>query len=339
MTIVSDSIEESLQLSSNLQAQDSQSAVPSGVVTVGADLRAARLAMGVDLAQVAQDLNVKEQHLRAIEKSDLDALPGQTYAIGFVRAYAEYVGLGAQECIRRFKVELTGEPLPIDGAIPRFEDERNPIPYAWVIVALVGIGFLATAIYFTSLELQREPDVIADEVPEAPIIESSTDVEVTLTPDDVFGEGKMSEEGLSPEDRIAQMTSNDGATGQISTGVEVEDIPDGYIWGHENTHSRLDLRARREVWIRLESEDAVLFEHVLQRGDRYLAPDLDQFILATRDAGAVDLFLDGNHIGRAGQDGETQLGVKLRIDAIVPVAPTVSEDVAPADSLDNRTPQ
>lgn len=338
MTISLDSIDESLQVNSTPQFRENQNSKPSGVATVGADLRAARLRLGVDLVIVAQELNVKEGHLRAIEKSDLDALPGQTYAIGFVRAYAEYVGLGGQECIRRFKAELTGEPLPIDGAIPRFEDERTPIPYAWVIVALVGIGFLAAALYFTSLELQRAPDVIADEVPEAPIIGSSADVEVTLTPDDTMGDALVVED-LSPEDEIAQITGSDEATGEISIGAQVENIPEGYIWGRENTDSRLDLRARREVWIRLESEDAVLFEHVLQRGDHYLAPDLDQFILATRDAGAVDLFLDGSHIGRAGEDGQTQLGLALRIDAIIPVEPSLIESVEQTESLDKNAPQ
>src|SRR5210317_1596773 len=71
--------------------------------TVGADLRAARLRLGQDLGTVGEAIRIKVDHLRAIEESDLEALPGTTYALGFVRSYAEYVGLGADECIRRFK--------------------------------------------------------------------------------------------------------------------------------------------------------------------------------------------------------------------------------------------
>ncbi len=61
--------------------------------TVGQDLRAARLRRGDDLATVSRALKIRKDHLEAVEEDRLENLPGKTYAIGFVRSYAGYLGL------------------------------------------------------------------------------------------------------------------------------------------------------------------------------------------------------------------------------------------------------
>ena len=61
--------------------------------TVGQDLRTARQRRGEDLATVARVLKIRRDHLEALEEDRLAALPGRTYAVGFVRAYADYLGL------------------------------------------------------------------------------------------------------------------------------------------------------------------------------------------------------------------------------------------------------
>ncbi len=76
--------------------------------TVGQDLRAARLRRGDDLATVSKSLKIRKDHLEAIEEDRLDALPGRTYAVGFVRTYAHYLGLDVVQCVERFKAEIAG---------------------------------------------------------------------------------------------------------------------------------------------------------------------------------------------------------------------------------------
>src|SRR5580658_8854280 len=74
--------------------------------TVGQDLRAARLRRGDDLATVSKSLKIRKDHLEAIEEDRLEQLPGRTYAVGFVRSYADYLGLDTQQCLERFKAEI-----------------------------------------------------------------------------------------------------------------------------------------------------------------------------------------------------------------------------------------
>src|SRR5882672_6839830 len=76
--------------------------------TVGQDLRAARLRRGDDLATVSKSLKIRKDHLEALEEDRLDSLPGKTYAIGFIRTYAHYLGLDAPALVERFKQEISG---------------------------------------------------------------------------------------------------------------------------------------------------------------------------------------------------------------------------------------
>src|ERR1700691_3682921 len=71
--------------------------------TVGQDLRAARLRRGDDLATVSRALKIRKDHLDALEEDRFEALPGRTYAVGFVRSYSDYLGLDPVQCVGRFK--------------------------------------------------------------------------------------------------------------------------------------------------------------------------------------------------------------------------------------------
>ena len=66
-------------------------------MTVGRYLKTERELQGQDLQQVAEMLRI-HSYLQAIEEGEIDQLPGPTYAVGFVRAYAEYLGLEGTGC-------------------------------------------------------------------------------------------------------------------------------------------------------------------------------------------------------------------------------------------------
>lgn len=72
---------------------------------VGDILRNARLAQDKDLPQVGKALKIRQIYLSAIEDSRLQDLPGAAYAVGFVRAYADYLGLDSDHIVAQFKSE------------------------------------------------------------------------------------------------------------------------------------------------------------------------------------------------------------------------------------------
>jgi cytoskeleton protein RodZ len=121
-----------------------RSGAPGPTSAVGMLLRQARERSGQSLASAAQQLRIRDSYLRAIEEGDFRLLPGATYAVGFLRSYADHLGLDPQEIVRRFREEveelgrrtqLVFPAAPAEGKIP-----GGAILLIAAVVALVGYG-------------------------------------------------------------------------------------------------------------------------------------------------------------------------------------------------------
>src|ERR1700722_645552 len=78
---------------------------PPAAARAGADLREARERLGLSLQDVAFELRIRMPHLEALEEGRISLLPGNAYALAFVRTYANALGLDAEEMVRRFRTE------------------------------------------------------------------------------------------------------------------------------------------------------------------------------------------------------------------------------------------
>jgi cytoskeleton protein RodZ len=113
--------------------------------SIGEKLRLAREQHTYTLDQVARDTNVARRFLQALEEEDFSAFPGETYAMGFLRTYAEYLGLDADELIGLFRnLQIQEQPLPMNELL----DTRRHIPprllylgggAAVVVIAIVAL--------------------------------------------------------------------------------------------------------------------------------------------------------------------------------------------------------
>lgn len=96
--------------------------------SVGQELCNARQRSGKMLMDVWRELKINPDYLLAIEESRFKALPGRVYAIGFVRAYAAYLGLDAEVLVDRLKAEMAGPDAsePVVGLLPPPESNLAP---------------------------------------------------------------------------------------------------------------------------------------------------------------------------------------------------------------------
>lgn len=130
--------------------------------SVGAMLRQARQGFGRDVNQIGAALRIRSSHLQAIEDGRYEDLPGGTYAIGFIRTYAEYLGLDGPEMVRRFKQEIEGQEFKNDLSFPMPVSEGriagSTLLLGGAIVALCGYGIWY---YMTSADRGRTDQVAA----------------------------------------------------------------------------------------------------------------------------------------------------------------------------------
>ena len=115
--------------------------------TVGARLAEARKAQALELTEVASRTRVPLRHLEAIEANDLTALPAIPYSVGFVRSYAQLLGLDAPALAREFREEMSGgkveraAPEPFEPADPARVPSRFLVSVACTVALLLTAGY------------------------------------------------------------------------------------------------------------------------------------------------------------------------------------------------------
>jgi len=116
----------------------------NGAADLGALLRASRTRRGEDLRYVADALRIRLVYLEAIEDGRFDDLPGTTYVIGFLKSYADYLGLNSEEIVRRFKNDETRpkkrQDLTFPTAVPEHGIPGGAIVMIGLLIAAVGYG-------------------------------------------------------------------------------------------------------------------------------------------------------------------------------------------------------
>jgi cytoskeletal protein RodZ len=108
---------------------------------IGEILRDRRHELDLSLADVHEGTHLRLEFLRAIEGLDVERLPSVGYVLGYVRCYANYLGLDGAEAVTRFK-EDTAVPLKVvmrDS--PHFVPEHRLRLPRGIIPALGVIGF------------------------------------------------------------------------------------------------------------------------------------------------------------------------------------------------------
>jgi cytoskeleton protein RodZ len=111
------------------------------VFEIGNSLREARLRQGFELPRVEADTKIRAKYLRALEEEHFEVLPGDTYVKGFLRTYAEYLGLDGQLYVDEYNSRFAREEeFPVESPAARRPRPRpRRMESNFVVVALAGI--------------------------------------------------------------------------------------------------------------------------------------------------------------------------------------------------------
>jgi len=325
--------------------------------TVGQDLRAARLRRGDDLATVSRALKIRRDHLEALEEDRFEALPGRAYAVGFVRSYADYLGLDPMQCVERFKGEIAGrnEVQPTVGPPPEAETSR--LPQGWLVIGvvvfiLIVYGAIQLA-RFADTKL-REPVAAVpahlSEPPQSTVVTAvppkpapapatapvapapNTANQTAATPP---GTSTPATPGTAP---AATNPAQPAANGQTpaatpatpNAGTETAanapqsaatadaQLPPGHVYGGKSGSVRVVLRAHSPTRVLIQGADGTVFlNKMLQPGDSYNVPNRVGLTLTTPNGSAVAVELDGQLMGYAGEGSQMTEALSLDPQAIV----------------------
>lgn len=116
----------------------------TAVAEIGSALREAREQRGLELGDVEDATRIRATYLAALEDERFDRLPGRAYAKGFLRVYADFLGLDGRRLVEMFN-ERVPDAEPQELAPPTVASVRarpwlNPLPLTLALVALALAG-------------------------------------------------------------------------------------------------------------------------------------------------------------------------------------------------------
>jgi helix-turn-helix protein len=123
------------------------------VFEIGSSLREARIRQGYDLAEAEIGTKIRSKYLDALEEERFDVLPAPTYVKGFLRSYADFLGLDGQLYVDEFTTRYgSGEEEYLPSRTYR-SSARRPSPAhrrfesRVLALALVGIVLAASLVF------------------------------------------------------------------------------------------------------------------------------------------------------------------------------------------------
>lgn len=132
---------------------------------IGSILRDARERSGQTLRDASRNLLIRMEYLGAIEEGDFKALPGMTYAVGYVRTYAQYLGLDVERAIALFKAEASDLTGPRQLVFPSPAPEGK-VPGGALMFVAAFLAILGYAGWFHITDSGRAVAGYSLEVPE-----------------------------------------------------------------------------------------------------------------------------------------------------------------------------
>lgn len=115
---------------------------------IGSSLREARLRQNLDFPELEERTKIRPKYLRALEDERFDILPAPTYVRGFLRSYAEALGLDGQPFVDEYSSRFTvgEEDAPLRARrVPPPRRDRGPRESRMAALALAAIA-VATAL-------------------------------------------------------------------------------------------------------------------------------------------------------------------------------------------------
>jgi cytoskeletal protein RodZ len=270
--------------------------------SVGRILRSARERQGRVLSEIADELCLTQQYVRAIEEDDVKSLPGAFFYKNFVRQYAAIVGVKESEIrsgvqLLAASVEepvLPGAPAqppvrPMDPIVA--DNNRSYFAHTRLGVSVAGLALalLACSGFYAWWSRPAEASV-AKLRPLPPVIQPQ--VQPVLLP----VQPQTSAETASPVNTEVNTT----VSAQVTAVAETHTTVDGI------NHVVLNLSATEKTWLSISSEGKRLFSGFLEPSQTKTLTGLDAARMTVGNAGGIEVRLNGKPIGPIGKSGQVR---------------------------------
>ena len=275
-------------------------------------LKNTREARGLTLEEVSDLTRVRRNYLEALEQAAYDVLPPRAFAIGYVKAYAKFLGLDEETLADMYKRDVTDSQVRLHAPSGASLDDVKPNYRLYITSALC----LVAAIVIWNV-LQYKPVILRGKAAQDQIANQKWSIGIPLIRDGVL---VLTQPAPAPRDQdipaayvtpgledgfasiAAQTNSSAAAPVPVTDVLQMRKAfnPQGAIYGAQPENSSVTIQANKSVNLIVHSSDNVVyFAHQLGAGEAYRLPQVGQdgVILDVSDFKAFDVFYNGEYAG------------------------------------------
>jgi cytoskeletal protein RodZ len=279
----------------------------NGGAKIGYALEKARKERGLTLDEVESATKIRKRYLAGLEREDFGVLPDAVYAQGFLKTYANYLGLDGEELSRELKDrrkprrERTvtysapnssdfDRPLINPGELSA-SGRRRTIPGTTILTLLTALLALATVVgvlYFVGRGVQ-----ISGENPAPP---PPAEKQQQQQQQQQAADGAGQQAAGPPEAESEEEGAAGGGAGDPDSADDAEPQPDSLtvVVNVEGSAS----------WLSILADGNLRYEQIAQPGFSRTFEAQREISIRTGNAGAVGVEVNGQDLGKLGEYGE-----------------------------------
>jgi cytoskeleton protein RodZ len=244
----------------------------------GASFKRSREALGVSLNQIAIETRISTRFLLAIENEDFRLLPGGIFNRGFIRAYAERVGLDPDRAVADYeRLAQAMDPealLQAEAASTKTARRLYPIAVGALILLIVLFYFVTRP---SASSITASPSPVENTAP------------VTPTP-------AVTAPEPPPPDPPAQ-TPQTPAADPAPVPAAAAPVPQALA---------LEIEIHQPTWIKLSTDGASMLNEILQPGTTRRFTAQTSIDITVGNAGGLTLKVNDQQVRSLGRQGQVR---------------------------------
>jgi len=273
--------------------------------SVGDTLRRERLQKGLSLDQISRETKISTRLLEAIEKDQLDRLPGGVFAKSFVRQYARFLKLDEEELASEVEkaINPVGDLPAFAVSLPEPSFKVPPVP-AWestgsrsnsvlpALAMVVAVMLVCSGVYVwwqrsnNTKAAPPKPSAALNAAPQSAA--KTTERPPAVTP-------AVSHNPAPPADTEVAQSSPAPAESNSATASPAPN-PDAKL--------HVSLAADADAWVQVWADGKCVIVGTLHPNEARTAEAVDTLRVRTGNAGDLQVTVNGKSVGPLGPKGQ-----------------------------------
>lgn len=270
----------------------------SKITKIGAMLKEMRQQKGLKISDVARKLCIRKCYLESIEESNYNDIPAFPYGNGFIRSYANFLGLNGDNIVELYKEETTSfkqkdmnvfEPQP-EATMPNIQH----LVISLLAIALIYAGWM---FYNQQHEQNEESNIVFTEDDNAISYENVVvieDVKISQTAETdksgVLVDTQNEEQIIVSNDEYKEEMKTSSANEEVINDISDESAKPVKV---EIPNVGVYIEVLKTTWVEVKDNETLYLSKVLQPGELYKVPSGEGKILSVGKYDGVNVYING----------------------------------------------